>query len=74
MARTLINEAKMRKAKDVLMIICVLSFIWLVLFGDLMQINPSPTTFVVLSICSTSFFILLLLRLASLFGMGRGEK
>ena len=68
------ERSRISKIKGALAVICVLTFLWLVFFGNLLESDPSKTTMLVLSVCWVSFSVLVLLRAASLFGFGGQDQ
>lgn len=59
------ERSRISKIKGASAVICVLTFLWLVFFGNLLESDPSKTTMLVLSVCWISFSMLVLLRAAS---------
>lgn len=65
------GRTKISKIKDTLAVLFVLAFLLLVFFGNLLESEPSTATIVVFLACWISFSVLVFLRVASLFGLGR---
>jgi hypothetical protein len=65
------GRTKISKIKDTLAVLCILTCLWLVFFGNLLESEPSTATIVVFLACWISFSVLVFLRVASLFGLGR---
>lgn len=65
---------KLSLIKNTLSATCILTFSWLVLWGSLLEREPSKATIIVLSICWMSFSALVFLRLVSFLAFLRGRS
>ncbi|KPN64659.1 hypothetical protein SAMN04488527_1464 [Aliiroseovarius crassostreae] len=67
------KRTRMSKIKDALAVLCILTFLWLVFFGNLLEREPNLQTIGVFVVCAVSFATLFFLRLLSFLVFLRGK-